>query len=259
MPWSSAKWNNSLVTLGAYRLGQGQIDQLEADQSRPVEMEELESLPANIKEIAELRGGDIYLPVERWLATVPADRVNKGFQPGERGTASSIGDIRIRYRIVAAGPVSVIAEQQGKSFVPHSTSGGNLDLIRPGLLSASEMFGKEHEGRKLGVWATRVAGAVCLTIGSLAMTGLVMGVTMIFRWHKPRISLAAFLLCVGGTVITTAIIEVFAWVNRDLMFAFGWGVAGAICFIFVAVCLILIWKPSSTVEAIVVDDFGPRR
>ncbi|MFI5013146.1 MAG: TMEM43 family protein [Hyphomicrobiales bacterium] len=96
-------------------------------------------------------------------AQVSGDGIYIGQNPAE----PRIGDVRISYQLTPAGALSVIAAQSGTGFQPFQTEAGDkLELIRPGIMAAPQMFAAAEEENTILTWALRAALMIAIWIGS---------------------------------------------------------------------------------------------
>ncbi len=121
-----------------------------------------------------------------------------------------IGDIRIGFEQVLAGPVSVIAQQSGNSFTAFKAkSGRNLSMLRVGTLTADEMFTLAVKENNMLTWAMRflgfflMLGAFRIILGPLeAMTR---GIPLLGTMVRAGLSAVSFVLAFALTLVTVAI------------------------------------------------------
>ncbi|TWU56035.1 TMEM43 family protein [Rubripirellula reticaptiva] len=110
-----------------------------------------------------------------FLATVPESERNQYLMQGNQLYWSSsvpqpdqpqIGDLRIRFEKVVPGTVSLIAQQNGKSFSQFHTSNGEpIERLYMGSLTATEVIGKLTTENTVIAWLLRVAGLALSVIG----------------------------------------------------------------------------------------------
>jgi hypothetical protein len=132
--------------LGGFGLDQDLLAQLPAGQRLAVPQELSPSLKAKNPN-AQISDGVIYI----------------GPNPAE----PRIGDLRISYQLTQAGALSVIAAQSGTGFAPFPTEAGDkLDMIRPGIMSAPQMFAAAEEENTILTWAIRAGLVIAIWIGS---------------------------------------------------------------------------------------------
>lgn len=121
-----------------------------------------------------------------------------------------VGDVRISFEQVLAGPVSVIAQQDGNSFIGFNTkSGRHLSMLRVGTLTADEMFILAVKENNMLTWAMRflgfflMLGAFRIILGPLeAMTSMI---PLLGTMVRMGLSAVSFVLAFALTLVTVAI------------------------------------------------------
>jgi hypothetical protein len=74
--------------------------------------------------------------------------------------------MRVRFRMVPATEISLVAKQTGDSFAPfEAEAGGTIDMLQVGTHDAASMFAKAQAGNKTMTWILRLAGLVVMTAG----------------------------------------------------------------------------------------------
>ncbi len=178
------------VTMGVFDLPAFLVSQIGG--AIPLSVESLDKAASDVRASARLHEGGVYL----------------GGNPG----APAVGDMRASFLSVPTGPVSVVAQQAGKSFVSFTTAtGGALDLLENGIVSADEMFSMAHERNKFLTLAIRVGGFFLLA----------MGFGMIFRPIAVLASILPFLGRLVGTG-TTIIAFLLAGILWTMTVAVAW-------------------------------------
>jgi len=178
------------VTMGVFDLPAFLVSQIGG--AIPLSVESLDKAASDVRASARLHEGGVYL----------------GGNPG----APAVGDMRASFLSVPTGPVSVVAQQAGKSFVSFTTAtGGALDLLENGIVSADEMFSMAHERNKFLTLAIRVGGFFLLA----------MGFGMIFRPIAVLASTLPFLGRLVGTG-TTIIAFLLAGILWTMTVAVAW-------------------------------------
>ncbi|PID74122.1 MAG: hypothetical protein CSB33_00155 [Desulfobacterales bacterium] len=120
-----------------------------------------------------------------------------------------IGDIRIRYEKVAPGPVTIIAAQKGKSFVPYQMKQGEIKEFRTGSMTADQVLGEARKSNAAMGWVLRLAGFLAMFIG-LAMMFKPISVVLdvipfLGNLAGKGATLISFLLAAGFALFTIAI------------------------------------------------------
>ncbi len=149
MPWRSRAVSAADVSLGAYRLPPSLIGKLDDFQPMAVSAGEVDGLGSRLGRKVLVRDRGLYLPT-----------------PGGGQGAPRVGDVRVRFSKVPAGPVSVVSRQVGKTFEPYTASTGqDIELIAAGTVSAEAMFEAEREANRLLTWGLRAGGFVAMLVG----------------------------------------------------------------------------------------------
>ncbi|WP_319521607.1 TMEM43 family protein [uncultured Desulfosarcina sp.] len=144
MPFPSQTRNATNVTVGAFKLSPALIQEI--DNWKPVSMDASSPVPAALGSRGMIHGDGYY----------------RGDDPGN----PAIGDVRITFKAVYPGPVSLIAAQQGSSFAPYAAkTGGTISLLQTGTHSAVDMFKTAHFHNRLLTWGLRAGGMLMLFIG----------------------------------------------------------------------------------------------
>ena len=79
--------------------------------------------------------------------------------------APVVGDLRISYVRIPAGPLSIVAKQSEGSFAPYQTQAGDaLQLVEAGTVPADQMFAHALTANTIITWCVRVGGLLLLFI-----------------------------------------------------------------------------------------------
>lgn len=205
MPFPDAEEMADPVRLGAFVLGRDLTGKLDDWQALPVKGEAPEDLDV------KLHDGGFY----------------KGADPAN----PKIGDARVRFQIVPAGDVSLVAVQAGDSFRPYvAQRGGNqIFEIVAGRRTAQEMFADLEHSNEVLTWALRGGGFLLMTIG----LALVMGPLSVFADVIPILGnfvgcatfLIAMALAAAGSLVTIAI----GWLAYRPLVGIAMLVGAAVC------------------------------
>lgn len=210
-PYSSTVWTAEEVRVGAYRLSNDLLAQWNDFEPFPIRQPAaaVEQPAANAEDELTFADepGSTQQPAEQTNNETAAPRVPAGFvlRDGEfyRGADAKnpqIGDVRVRYRVLLAGPVSVIAQQQAGSFIPYATQAGReLAMLSPGIVSADAMFTSAERSNTLWTWGLRLGGFLMMTLG----------LSMVFA---PLVTLADVLPLLGrivgaGVMLTAGLVS----------------------------------------------------
>ena len=151
MKYESREVTAEKIHLGAFLLSSGLVAQLNPFSPLPMQKENLDRVPEELRDQLRLAGESYYL----------------GKNPDE----PAVGDLKISFQIVKPTEVSIIARQAGDSFEPwRSKVDTQVERLDAKRISAPEMVIElQHENTML-TWILRGVGFVLMTIG-LAMVG----------------------------------------------------------------------------------------
>lgn len=144
MPYTSQSFYANDVYIGEYKLSKDQISNLETDSSLMLNQN------INLPQGYRVYGNYI-------TNTSDIDNPN-------------IGDIRITYVYNGYEQASVMAVQQGNSFVDYvSGSGKTINRVEEGLLNSNQIADKITEENNMLKWGLRLLGAVLIIVGYIAL------------------------------------------------------------------------------------------
>ncbi len=151
MPARTQTFDARAVTVGARALTPALIAQIEGFRPLPVQPAQAPALAALGRPVRAHDGG-IY---------VGADPISP-----------VIGDLRVRWEMAPAAPVTVLAAQQGSTFADWRTPSGrtleqNLEM---GAVSAAQMFTNLETGNVVLTWALRFVGWLLMFAGISMVT-----------------------------------------------------------------------------------------
>jgi len=178
------------VTVAAFKLPDFLVTRIGG--AKPLLIEDLSTASEEVKRTAKLNQGGVYF--------------------GVNPSSPSVGDQRVTFQVVANGPISVVAQQKGDTFASYRTStGGQLDLLESGTVSAVDMFQMAQDRNKFLTWAIRIGGFMLLG----------MAFSMILRPIAVLASILPFLgrLVETGTTIVAFLIGGIVW---TLTVAIAW-------------------------------------
>ena len=152
IPVAAKKWNADDATLGAFTLNAVVLDQLPMDKTLTPPATALET--AGKMDIAKKK------PV------ISQEMIYFG-DPA----APEIGDMRVGYRHLPPGPLSVVAKQVQNSFEPYPAEAGEVLLAQVGTFSAEVMFKQAEEENANITWIIRGVGFIVIWVGFAMMFG----------------------------------------------------------------------------------------
>ncbi len=190
-----AEWLARPVMLGACELNAGQVARV--GELRPAALEGIE-LPEALKGRTVVGGGQLCI----------------GMTP-PNPAAPQVGDVRVSWQYVPQEQaVSLVAKQQGNSFVPYiaHSSGYEVDLLFNGLLSAQQVFEKAHEDNTLTTWFLRGCGVLLVFAGLACMTNFISVLGDVIPLVGTLLGFGTFVLSLVGALVISALAVAVAWV-----------------------------------------------
>lgn len=214
MKYRSETMTAQEVTFGAFTLPSFLVSKIGG--ARSLAVDSLENAAEEVRATAKLDNGVVYF--------------------GSDPKSPAVGDLRVRFLSVPTGPASIVAQQSGNSFVSYRTkTGGSVDLLEAGHVSAAEMFQMAQDRNKMLTWAIRVGGFFLLG----------MAFSMILRPIAVLASILPFLGRLVGTG-TTIVAFLLAGIVWGLTVSFAWifyrPVLGIIILVVTVFLLVLLVK-----------------
>jgi transmembrane protein TMEM43 len=192
MRYSGASYSSRDATLGAFRPGTNVIDLLPTTETVPLDPSLANTLAGRIKGPVHVADGRIYL--------------------GETPSAPRIGDQRIGYKLAPAGPTSIIGRQAGTGFAQYQTKAGDaLLMVRPGTLSAADMFAAAQRENRIMTWILRFVGVLLMFIGFMLILNPLVVVADVVPFIGSILSAGAGIVSLVLTAIIAPIVIAVAW------------------------------------------------
>jgi Transmembrane protein 43 len=191
MPYESETFSASNITLGAFKLSEPFVSQINSYENYPLSQQNVDAMdPALTAEYA--LSGNTYF----------------------RGDAANpqVGAIRISYGIIKPTDVSVIGKQDAGTVETYFTKNGDLNLLEMGTVSADGMFAAAESENKIVTWLIRLGAFLCMWIG----LSLILGPISVFGDVIPFVGniLGAGIGLVTGVValVLTFVTVAIAWI-----------------------------------------------
>ncbi|TDU28641.1 uncharacterized protein DUF1625 [Panacagrimonas perspica] len=190
-PYNSESFQAENVTVGAFRMNPSQVARTGSPSDLP---------------------DDVALTLPTDLG--PVKRVGNTAYFGQDSASPQIGDVRVSFFLVPPSDVSLVAEQRDGTMQPFTTpSGGEVDLLEDGIVSAAAMFQIAQDENTMLTWVLRGVGFFLMFLGlSLLFKPLsvLADVVPIFgSIVSVGTGVVAFLLAAAGSFLTIAIGWVF--------------------------------------------------
>ncbi len=151
-----------------------------------------------------------------------------GLYQGQDPANPRIGDLRVTYRAVQAGDLSVIAAQRNGRLLPYLTPDGpSIALVQTGFWGAADMFKTARDQESVLTWIMRLVGVIVMFVSILLIfkpfSALLGGIPLIGDLFDAGVGLVAFVIALP---LSLAVIG-FAWLFYRPLMAIGIFAAGA--------------------------------
>ncbi len=195
MPFESLGQVASLVTVGSFKLSPGLIGKISKWEDLSVDGSNLELVAPELRGRLQVTDGGYYL----------------GANPLE----PTIGDVKVKFKVVHPTEVSIVGKQTGSLVGPYQTlqAGYDVELLELGRMSDKEMFAAAQSRNSTMTWVLRLIGFGMMFFGLFAI-GRPFAVVADFipfigSFFRVGIGLFAGLLAFGLSFITIAIAWIF--------------------------------------------------
>jgi hypothetical protein len=195
MPHESRTFRAGKVTLGARRLPPSLVDKIGGARDLPVTRKMALGMDGALAARTRLVKGTYYI--------------------GRRPSQPEIGDVRVRYSVVAPARVSVVALQTGSTFAPYRTSTGTrIELLQPGAVDARTMFKSALEGNATLTWILRGVGLFLLFFGLLLIFNPIAVVSDIIPVLGDLLRFGSAAFAAAATLVLGGLTIAISWVGH---------------------------------------------
>lgn len=148
IPYEGKSYQVTRGTLGAYELDNDEISKLSNFEALDVSAEQA----ALSGGAAKAHNGQIYI--------------------GPDPSNPTVGDVRIGFKIVRVGPMSIVGKQVASGFAPFQTEAGDqLLMVSPSIQSSEAMFEAAKQANVAMTWGIRFMGFLLISAGFAAVFG----------------------------------------------------------------------------------------
>ena len=188
IPYNTQSFYANDVYIGEYKLSQDQIRNLETDCSLMLNQE------LNLPQGYRIYGNYI-------TNTSDIDNPN-------------IGDIRITYVYNGYEKASVMAVQQGNSFVDYvSSNGKTINRVEEGLLNSNQIADKITEENNMLKWGLRLLGAILIIVGYLALVSPISKISSFVPILGNLVGTVVGLISVVIGIVHSFVVISIAWIR----------------------------------------------
>jgi hypothetical protein len=145
MMYEGEQWRAKNVEIGAFKLSDGLVDDINNWDDLPITSDHVKKLSRSLRKKTQEYNGMFYI--------------------GTSPTSPDIGDIRVSFEAAYPAVVSLVAQQTGGSFSPFQMAYSTIEDLRVGSFTKDQMFEKLKQENVLIAWAIRAGGLVLMVIG----------------------------------------------------------------------------------------------
>ncbi|WP_295456677.1 TMEM43 family protein [uncultured Thiodictyon sp.] len=191
MPYKSQTFQATNVRLGAFRLTADQVGRLSGAQVLPVQA----------------------LQMRAPLPDKTPTRMGDGFYLGNNVADPQVGDLQVSFKVIKPADVSIIAQQQGNTFIAyHTKSGGDVDLLQMGLLDANAMFAIAQRENTVMTWIIRAVGFLLMWVGLGMILSPLSVLASVVPFLGDLIAMGTGLLAFLAALLCAMLIIAVAWI-----------------------------------------------
>ena len=150
-------WQAENVTFGAYTFPKDLINQM--NDAKAFQLE----LKPEVVQYFETEFHRVYNVSDTQSFVHPnGNQLYLGVNP----SSPTVGDVRITYKEVLPGDVSILAKVNGNTFEKYTAKNGySLITLEDGIVAADQMFSNEHSANKTMAWILRILGVLLVFWG----------------------------------------------------------------------------------------------
>jgi hypothetical protein len=192
MRYRRVSYSSRDATLGAFRPGANVIDKLPASEAVSLDPSLAGKLAGRVQGPVHVADGRIYL--------------------GDNPSNPRIGDLRISFRIAPGGPASIVGRQAGTGFAEYQTKAGDaLLMVRPGTMSAADMFAAAQRENSILTWLLRLGGVFAMFFGFLLILNPLVTVADVVPFIGSILGAGAAIVSLVLTAIIAPLVIAVAW------------------------------------------------
>jgi len=141
------------VSFGAFRLNEDQIKNIGASQAYAFPTSFVCKIPR-----VKVQGSTIYVP----------NAATRNNEKNDRDVVAMprVGDMRVTFKVIYPHDISLIAKQNGDTFVKYTAKNGKkLSYLRDGIEDAASMFASARRNNTIMTWLFRLFGFLLMYFG----------------------------------------------------------------------------------------------
>lgn len=150
-------WQAENVQFGAYSFPEGLISQMNNSQPLTVELKE---------EVVDYYEKEFHRVYDVAITDTFMHPKGNVLYIGLNPNSPKVGDVRVTYKKVLPGDVSILAKVNGNTFEKFTAKNGyGLMTLEDGTVSMDDMFANEHSSNKTTAWILRFIGILLIFFG----------------------------------------------------------------------------------------------
>jgi len=160
-----------------------------------------------------------------------------GFYMGDNPSYPDVGDMKIKFRYILEGTVSLIAAQTGSTFSSYATKrGGSLLLLRSGYHSADDLFTLAERDNAVVTWLVRLVGFVVMYMGlkmvSEPLEVVLDRIPFVGRFAGDLVGGATSIVtCIVAAALSISTVAIAWFAYRPLLTFFLLGIVGGLIYL----------------------------
>ena len=201
----SKTWQAENVSFGAYTFPESLISQM--NDSKPFNVE----LKPEVKEYYETEFHRVYNVSATQEFVHPSGNI---LYIGVNPNSPTVGDVRVTYKEVLPGEVSILAKVNGNTFEKYTAKNGySLITLEDGAVSMDEMFANEHSANKTLAWVLRLVGILLIVGGFKNIFNIITAILKVLPFlgniANLGVGLVSWVLGIAWSLIVIAIAWLF--------------------------------------------------
>lgn len=149
---------------------------------------------------------------------------------------AQVGDMKVTWTFIGEEmPVSFIAKQQGKTFVPYvASSGRDVFLLANGVQSPESLFGDAHSDNSIVLWVVRIVGFLCIAIGLSCLSAPLEALANVVPFLGSIVGVASAIIAFVIAIPITLVVIAIAWLfYRPVIAIILLLLAGGVIYLFI--------------------------
>ena len=196
-------WQAQNVSFGAYTFPEGLISQMNNSEPLTVELkpEVTEFFEKEFHRVYDVSASDSFVHPN-------GNVLYLGLNPNN----PKVGDVRVTYKKVLPGEVSILAKVNGNTFEKFTAKNGySMMTLEDGTASMDEMFATEHASNKTMAWILRLIGFLLIFFGFKNIFNIITQLLKVLPFLANIADLCINLVAGVLAIVWTLVVIAVAW------------------------------------------------